>query len=80
MFAASAFVHAPVASLHESVVQPSMSSHVDDTPHEPLAWHIPHVTEFPSLQRAPVFEVHDVVLLPGLQNWHGLPGFAAPAA
>ena len=46
------FVHAPVVSLHESVVHVRMSSQVSGLPHVPFGWQIPQVTEFPSLQRA----------------------------
>ena len=78
----SALSHASPASSHASVVQASVSLQSREAPaHEAPAVHISDtVQKRPSLHAAPVRGVHAVVLAPGEQSWHGVPGSSSAEA
>jgi hypothetical protein len=78
--ARSVWSHTPVESVQLSVVHARPSLHVVAVAQTAPALQTPQPAGVPSLQRVPVFGVHDVVLFDGSQTWHTLDGFVAPVA
>lgn len=72
--------HAPVVSLHVSVVHGAPSEQVLAVAQLPDALQTPQPATDPSSQVVPVRALQVVVLTPDVQIWHGLAGFTVPFA
>jgi hypothetical protein len=71
-------VHAPVESVHVSVVHDIPSMHVVIVAHVAPAVHAPQPATEPSSQRTPVRGVQADVLVAGAQAWHELTRSTVP--
>ena len=74
------YEQAPVASSHVSVVHDWPSAQLETVAHRPEVLQAPQPAIEPSMQRAPVRAVHDIVLCVGSHERHGFVGSTVPAA